>query len=397
MIDKKNQNFKKQKFSKAKKKNKNGEAKVNQTYNRFRTNIKVNKKHKSFKNLKKNELKFNYKFKNKNKTHYNNKYNIKNKILSKDNDDYYENCYRNYTSSGDDNIQDGNNLNMIENKTSDSNMKNGTVDYVDYMNMISSDKNNLYKVKKEYDENNDINNENVFKFFLLFSPLAITSIKNKSCLINADDHLIFFEKKLRNLESLVKIEKNDNNKKNIERKIESIKNKLDNIRLDILFFTLLCLRDSILNKKQRLQIYIHTINGLLVYVSPLFRVPRNFTLFKKVMLNLLKNGIVQDDNKQTLLKILPHSIKYYMGNTVCVGISNNGFPTDTKKFTDKVKKTNNGYSFFVSLSSIYDVTKFIEIIKNKESEEFSFDYLIRLSDLKLSSTTICSKLTHFLN
>ncbi|CRG93559.1 small subunit rRNA processing factor, putative [Plasmodium gallinaceum] len=398
MIEKNNKNIKKGKFYRTKKKNKN-EEKVNKLgYNDLRKNKKVNKKSETFKNFKKNKLETNQKFKNKTKTHFNNKYNNKNRILNNYKEVDSENSYDNCNSGFDEDKKEENNLNNNENITSDLNIKNRTVDYVDYINMIkNSDEYNLDKIKKEYDENNDINNEKVFKIFLIFSPLAITSIKNKSCLINADDHMTLFEKKLKNLENLMKIESNDNNKKNIKKKIDSVKNKLDNIRSDVLFYTLLCLRDSILNKKQKLQIYIYTINNLLIYVSPLFRIPRNFTLFKKVMLSLLKKGELYDDNKQILLKILPHSIKYYIGNTVCVGISNDGFPTDAKKFADKVKKTNNDYSFFVSLSYIYDVTKFIEIIKKKESEEFSFDYLIRLSDLKLSPITICSKLTYFLN
>lgn len=112
------------------------------------------------------------------------------------------------------------------------------------------------------------------------------------------------------------MKKKEKEKRKLEQIIQSVKNKLENIRLDILFFTLLSLRDSILNKKGKLQIYIYTVNGSFIFVSPLFRVPRNFTLFKKVMLNLLKRGVVYDDQKNVLLKIIFNDITSYVEDAV---------------------------------------------------------------------------------
>ncbi|SBT80932.1 small subunit rRNA processing factor, putative [Plasmodium malariae] len=274
------------------------------------------------------------------------------------------------------------------------------ISYDEYINVMKNCKQgNDVNIKRE-DVKEDLNNDEgkkMYKIFLLFSPLGVTSINNKSYIINADDHMSLFENKLKSVERLIEITKNNKEKKNLEKKMEMIKNKQDNLRLDILFFTLLSLRDSVINKKKKLQIYIHTIRGLLIYVSPSFRVPRNFMVFKKIMLQLLKNRVVTDNDKKPLMSITHRPINYFVGSSVCVGISNKGFPTDIKKFSEKIIETNNDYSFFLSLSNMHDLSYFIEMMKKKESENFSLDYFVRLSDLKLSAITICSKLTHFLN
>ncbi|CAD2105058.1 small subunit rRNA processing factor, putative [Plasmodium vinckei lentum] len=287
------------------------------------------------------------------------------------------------------------NENCLNNQNSDT--KN--VNYVDYINSLK--KNGEQDEENEKNSENEQNDENeqdkVYNFFLVFSPLAITSIKNKSSIINADEHMDFLEKKLESLDELIDITRNYRERQNLQQTRDNIKNKLDNIRLDILFFTLLSLRDSIINKKKQIQIYIHTINGILIYVSPIFRVPRNFFIFKKVMLSLMKNNIVTDENKNTLLQILPNPVKYYVGSSTCVWISNDGFPTDAKKFADKLKVSNGKYSFFLSLSNSYNLTYFMEKTKNRNEENIHFNYHIKLSDFKLSPVTICSKLSHFLN
>ncbi|SBT49127.1 hypothetical protein, conserved [Plasmodium ovale wallikeri] len=339
-----------------------------------------------------------------------------------------------------------------------------SMDYGAYIKMMeekNAENSHAKNGNRELDEG-EIGNSNekkVFKIFLLFSPLAITSMRNKFCVINADDHMELFKRNLKNVESLLKVTTNYRDKLNLEKKKETIINKLDNIRIDILFFTLLCLRDCTINKKKKLQIYIHTLNGILIYVSPSFRVPRNFSLFKKVMLNLMINNVVTDENRTPLLRILPHPVKHYVGSSApslfsylpsqtffekflrwqvqcrayyhvsadagcfkrsfyfptyifffplplymffpsflrCVGISNNGFPTDAKKLSDNMKRTNNEYSFFLSLSNTHDVSHFIRLLKKQDGEYFPFDYVVRLSDLKLSTVAICSKLTYFLN
>ncbi|SCO70011.1 small subunit rRNA processing factor, putative [Plasmodium vivax] len=237
----------------------------------------------------------------------------------------------------------------------------------------------------------------VFNIFLLFCPLAVTSIRNRRCVINADEHMSFLQNKLKSVESLLACARNAKESAFLRSKAEAVENKLKNVRLDVLFFTLLCLRDSVINKRGRLQIYLHTVNGLLIYVSPSFRVPRSFSLFKKVMLNLMLRNVVLDPGGRPLLKVLPHPVHRYVGSSVCIGISHMGFPADVKKLSKQIKETKNDYSFFLSLSSAYDLTHFIESISRTHSECFPFDYVVRVSDLPLSTVAVCSKLTHFLN
>ncbi|SOV23799.1 small subunit rRNA processing factor, putative [Plasmodium sp. DRC-Itaito] len=383
---------------KKKKKNKNLKNYNNDNYNKRDDNNNDNKK-KQFHKLKYNNVKGNNKF---------------NSYEEKDDDENSSYIYNNESDNIIDNEENINNED--DKKTSTTNIQitnNNKMDYVEYMNMIKNEQNENEKKINDEEEihaNNILNkinndhidshlNNDIYKIVLLFSPLALTSIKNKqkTCIINADDHMNMFMNKLENLENSIKFEKKEKEKRKLEQIIESVKNKLDNIRLDILFFTLLSLRDSILNKKGKLQIYIYTVNGSFIYVSPLFRVPRNFTLFKKVMLNLLKRGVVYDDKKNVLLKIIFNDITSYVEDSVCIAISNKGFPTDVKKLTDKIKQTKNNYFFFISLSNSHDVTKFMDIIKKEKTKAFSYDYLVRLSDLQLSAVALTSKLTHFLN
>ncbi|VWU50583.1 small subunit rRNA processing factor, putative [Hepatocystis sp. ex Piliocolobus tephrosceles] len=375
--------------------------------------------------LRKNTKFDNYQSDNYSNNNYSNNNNIHDEITYKNNYTYHnsdssDNDKNNYDSDKplfNNNIIENSNIIKIE---KDINVENNTnnpitqnksiINYVDYIKMIkkkeeSLDLNGDGVILNEYNTDSDINynsnNKNeistIYNFFLLFCPLAVTSIKNKYCVINADDHKLLFEKKIKNINNLIDITIDNKEKYALERTKKIIQNKLENIRLDILFFTLLSLKDSIINKKKKIQIYIHTINGLVIYVSPTFRVPRNFMLFKKVMLNLITYGQVTDEQGTTLLQIQPYTIKHYVGSSTCVGISNSGFPVDTKKFTEKIKETKTKYSFFLSLSNKYDLTYFINKIKQKENENFSFDYLVRISDLKLSPTIICSKLTHFLD
>ncbi|SOS79809.1 small subunit rRNA processing factor, putative [Plasmodium sp. gorilla clade G1] len=405
-----------------KEKNKKFSNGVFKKENRRKDNDKKKKKNKNIKSYNNN----NYKKGDDNNNHskrkqfHKSKYNNvdgNNEFNSYEEKDDDENSSYIYNNESDNIIDNEENINNDDDKkilTTDIEITNNNkMDYVKYINMIKNEQNeNEKKVNDEEDinENNILNkinndhkdshsNNDIYKIVLLFSPLALTSIKNKqkTCIINADDHMNMFMNKLENLENAIKFEKKEKEKRKLEQIIQSVKNKLENIRLDILFFTLLSLRDSILNKKGKLQIYIYTVNGSFIFVSPLFRVPRNFTLFKKVMLNLLKRGVVYDDQKNVLLKIIFNDITSYVEDSVCIAISNKGFPTDVKKLTDKIKQTKNNYFFFISLSNSHDVTKFMDIIKKEKTKTFSYDYLVRLSDLQLSAVALTSKLTHFLN
>ncbi|SPJ11453.1 small subunit rRNA processing factor, putative [Plasmodium sp. DRC-Itaito] len=385
---------------KKKKKNKNIKSYNNDNYIKDDDDNNIHSKKKHFHKLKyNNNVKGNHKF---------------NSYEEKDDDEHSSYFYNNESDNTIDNEENINN--DQDKKISTTNVQitnNNKIDYVKYINMIKNEQNENEKKEndeEEINENNTLNkinndhidshsNNDIYKIVLLFCPLALTSLKNKqkTCIINADDHMNMFMNKLENLENSIKFEKKEKEKKKLQQIIEGVKNKLDNIRLDILFFTLLSLRDSILNKKGKLQIYIYTVNGSFIYVSPLFRVPRNFTLFKKVMLNLLKRGVVYDDKKNILLKIMFNDITSYVEDSVCIAISNKGFPTDVKKLTDKIKQTKNNYFFFISLSNSHDVTKFMDIIKKEKKKTFSYDYIVRLSDLQLSTVALTSKLTHFLN
>ncbi|EUD69107.1 hypothetical protein C922_00799 [Plasmodium inui San Antonio 1] len=238
-----------------------------------------------------------------------------------------------------------------------------TMDYVEYMNHLKKGEDPNVDKKDTLDSSEGKeevgrdapadehhmaageHEEGVFKIFLLFSPLAVTSIRNRKCVINADEHMSFLEKKLETVQDLMSGARSAKEKVFLRAKVEAIENKLRN----------------------------------------------------KVMLNLMLRNVVLDPDGRPLLKVLPHPVKRYVGSSVCIGISNMGFPADVKKLSKKIKETKNDYSFFLSLSAAFDLTHFIESISRNESECFPLDYVIRVSDLPLSTVAICSKLTHFLN
>lgn len=65
-------------------------------------------------------------------------------------------------------------------------------------------------------------------------------------------------------------------------------------RPDIAHIALLCALESVLNKKGRLNLYIHTRNDDIIYVNPKTRIPRSYNRFCGVMEGLLEKGTVED-------------------------------------------------------------------------------------------------------
>jgi len=80
-------------------------------------------------------------------------------------------------------------------------------------------------------------------------------------------------------------------------------------RPDITHQCLLMLLDSPLNRAGRLQVYVHTANGVLIEVNPQTRIPRTYKRFAGLMVQLLhKFSVRASDGPMKLLKVIRNPI-----------------------------------------------------------------------------------------
>ncbi|MFA4647327.1 16S rRNA methyltransferase [Pyrococcus kukulkanii] len=68
-------------------------------------------------------------------------------------------------------------------------------------------------------------------------------------------------------------------------------------RPDIVHICLLNALDSILNKEDRLRVYVHTRNDYVIYIDPSTRLPRNYNRFIGLMESLFEKKTVPEDLK----------------------------------------------------------------------------------------------------
>jgi len=84
---------------------------------------------------------------------------------------------------------------------------------------------------------------------------------------------------------------------------------LKDVRPDIVHQCLLALYDTDLAFRRRLKVYISTIKGKTIEVSPQLRPPRTYGRFKGLIATLLRDGMVKSSSDgQVLLRTLPGSV-----------------------------------------------------------------------------------------
>ena len=84
--------------------------------------------------------------------------------------------------------------------------------------------------------------------------------------------------------------------------MKRLDNNLKRGRPDITHFALLEALGSPLNKEGLLQVYVHTVNDLVISVNPSARLPRNYNRFIGLMEQLFQQGKVPSEG-ETLLKL----------------------------------------------------------------------------------------------
>jgi len=110
-------------------------------------------------------------------------------------------------------------------------------------------------------------------------------------------------------------------------------------RPDIVHYSLLLILDSLLNRNNMLEIYVHTVNHKLIYVNPKTRLPKNYNRFVGLMEQLLDKGCVPPGEKEPLLKVLPISVREMINSRNFSNIfllEKDGIPISLDTFSEKI-------------------------------------------------------------
>lgn len=84
-------------------------------------------------------------------------------------------------------------------------------------------------------------------------------------------------------------------------------------RPDIVHQCLLMLFDSPLNRAGLLQVYIHTMNNILIEINPQTRFPRTFKRFASLMVQLLHKGSIKSSNgPEHLLRVIKNPVTSHL-------------------------------------------------------------------------------------
>ena len=148
---------------------------------------------------------------------------------------------------------------------------------------------------------------------------------------------------------------------------------------------MLTLLDSPINKAGKLQIYIHTANGVLIEVSPTVRIPRTFKRFAGLMVQLLHRLSIRSTNSQEkLLRVIQNPITDHLPpNCRKVTLSFDSPLVRVREYIDSLQ-TSESVCVFVGAMA-------------KGSDNFADEYVdekISISNYSLSASVACSKFCH---
>uniref|UniRef100_A0A2K6VE74 18S rRNA (pseudouridine-N1)-methyltransferase n=1 Tax=Onchocerca volvulus TaxID=6282 RepID=A0A2K6VE74_ONCVO len=153
-------------------------------------------------------------------------------------------------------------------------------------------------------------------------------------------------------------------------------------RPDILHQCLLMLLDSPLNRADLLQIYIHTVNNILIEVNPQTRIPRTFDRFCGLMVQLLhKLSIRAADSSIKLLKVIRNPVSIHL-------------PTGCRKVLTSFQAPE--YMSCRQFAESAGNKPIAVVIGGFAKGKATVDYTeeeVKLSNFPLSAALTCSKLT----
>jgi len=117
-------------------------------------------------------------------------------------------------------------------------------------------------------------------------------------------------------------------------------------RPDILHQALMTLLDSPLNKAGLLKVFIHTQNNVLIDVHPQLRVPRTYTRFSGLMVQLLYQKRIRAVGANTkLLKCIKHPITQHLPpGAPVIGTSVKGDLVDIHQFVEHLAGSKSSFN-----------------------------------------------------
>lgn len=156
-------------------------------------------------------------------------------------------------------------------------------------------------------------------------------------------------------------------------------------RPDITHQCLLTLLDSPINKAGRLQVYIHTAQGVWIEVNPRVRIPRTFKRFSGLMVQLLDKGKIcsqgSEDEEDRLLTVISNPIPEYL-------------PPQTHKITLTHNAPVQRLSRYVpTIPANHSLAVFVGAMAHGQDDfaDLVVDEKISISEYSLSASVACGK------
>ena len=158
---------------------------------------------------------------------------------------------------------------------------------------------------------------------------------------------------------------------------------ISDYRPDITHQCLLALLDSPLNKAGCLQVYIRTARNVLIEVSPRTRIPRTFTRFAGLMVQLLhKLSIRAVGSTEKLLNVIRNPITDHLP-VQCVRVAMSS-ESETVRLSDWIR----------TLPKDQSVVFFVGAMAHGEDTFEGSEAKISISEYPLAAATVCSKICH---
>jgi rRNA small subunit pseudouridine methyltransferase Nep1 len=160
---------------------------------------------------------------------------------------------------------------------------------------------------------------------------------------------------------------------------------ISDARPDITHQCLLTLLDSPINKCGKLQIYIQTATGVLIYVSPSVRIPRTFKRFAGLMVQLLHRLSIRSvTSTERLLQVIKGPISDHIpSNCRKVTLSFDAEVIPVRDYVDGIRDNESICVFIGAMAKGAD-TFADSIVDDK----------ISISNYSLSASIACSKFCH---
>eukprot|EP00050_Salpingoeca_kvevrii_P015122 m.43767 g.43767 ORF g.43767 m.43767 type:complete len:240 (-) comp6171_c0_seq1:179-898(-) len=155
-----------------------------------------------------------------------------------------------------------------------------------------------------------------------------------------------------------------------------------NLRPDITHQCLLMLLDSPLNKAGLLQVYIHTAKNVLIEVNPQTRIPRVYSRFCGLMVQLLHDLSVSARNGPKLLKVIKNPITDHL-------------PTGCRKICTSYSapKCVRPREYFPTFAKDEPLVVVVGAVAHGAIEVDYADEQLAISQYAMSAAGVCAKLT----